>query len=235
MNLRLRVHAEESHFNGLCSLSPIRVTNGYCIPQSLKLCSKSRVFLSFSSVLDRTQIESFVVCARSKRRRSSGHQSAARLLLKSLSLLTRNLQILPEPLDFVIAELGGGGDGGGGLGFRRGFGGSDGWRRKGKRISLSVFFWTILGFFGLCIISGSKKGDMILPVLGFLFFSIALAKQLKIRSKDLALGVFCIGASLFVGLKMEKKTFIKLAEEIRSRSSVRTLEKRKNKRVHRRV
>ncbi|KAK7837636.1 hypothetical protein CFP56_021047 [Quercus suber] len=49
--------------------------------------------------------------------------------------MASKLKILPQPLDLVIAEIGGGDGNGGGFWFWKVFGGGgfDGWRRRRKR------------------------------------------------------------------------------------------------------
>ncbi|KAE8010180.1 hypothetical protein FH972_006570 [Carpinus fangiana] len=88
--------------------------------------------------------------------------------------------ILPQPLDLVIGEIGcGDGNGGGGVWFWKVFGGGGfgGWRRKRKRNMLLLGFLLIFG-------------------LGLLFG--------KERSKDWVLGFFIGGVLMGFGLRREQ-------------------------------
>lgn len=197
-----------SHFNGSHLLNP----------QSLRLSSISRVSVSISH---RTQFQSLVICAKRRKKRVQ-YRQITRFLFNSLSLLYPNLQILPQPLDLVIADLGGvdgGGGRGGGLGFWRGWGGFDGWRKKRNRVSILVFVCVILWIVGFCKISGKEiKSDQVLKVLGLCLFGVTMVKEFKREAKFLGFGFLCFIASLVFGFK--KENFVKLASGIRSYSSV---------------
>ncbi|ESQ32253.1 hypothetical protein EUTSA_v10005402mg [Eutrema salsugineum] len=208
--------------------------NGFHVlnPQSPRLSSPSRVSVSLHSISHRTQFQSLVVCAR-KRKKRVGYQRIAGFLFKSLSLLSPNLQILPQPLDLVIADLGGvdggGGGGGGGLRFWRGWGRFDGWRRKRNRVPILLFVCVILWICGFCKISGKEiKSDKVLKVLGLCLFGVTMVKDLKREARYLVFGFLCFSASLGFGYK--KENFVKLASGIRSCSSV-LFKRRSRKRI----
>lgn len=201
-----------SHLNGFRLLNPQRPT----------FPSLSRAPASLPSISHRTHFESLVVCARPRKKRV-GYQKIARFLFKSLSLLSPTLQILPQPLDLVIADLGGvdggGGGGGRGGGFWRGWGRFDGWRRKRNRVPILVFVCVLLWIYGFRKISGKDiKSDEVLKVLGICLFGFTMVKDLKREARFLVFGFLCFIASVAFGFK--KESFVKLALRIRSCSSV---------------
>lgn len=210
-----------SHLNGFHLLTP----------QSLRLSSRSRVSVSLHSISHGTQFQSLVICAR-RRKKRVGYGGIARFFLKSVSLLSPNLQILPPPLDIVIADLGGvgGGGGGGGLGFWREWGRFDGWRRKRNRVPIVLFVCVILWIYGFCKISGKEiKRDKVFKVLGVCLFGLTMVKDLKREATYLFFGFLCFSASLVFGFK--KEDFINLASGIMSCSSVLLCKKRNRRRV----
>lgn len=198
--------------------------------QSPTLSSISRVSVSISH---RTQFQSLVLCAKKGKKRV-GYRRITRFLFNSLSLLSPNLQILLQPLDLVIADLGGvdggGGGGRGGLGFWRGWGSFDGWRRKRNRVPILVFVCVILWIYGFCKVSGTEiKSEMILKVLGVCLFGVTLVKELKREARFFMFGFLCFVASLVFGFK--KEHFVKLVSRVRSCSSVVLCNKRSRRRV----
>ncbi|CAA7024689.1 unnamed protein product [Microthlaspi erraticum] len=212
-----------SHLNGFHLLSP----------QYSSFSSLPRVSASLPSISHRTHFESLVVCAR-RRKKRVGYQNIARFFLKSLTFLPPNLQILPEPLDLVIADLGGvdgGGGGGRGGGFWRGWGGFGGWRRKRNRIPILIFVCVILWIYGFCKISGKEiKSDEVLKALGICLFGFTMVRDLKREAtRYLVFGFLCFVASLAFGFKRDG--FVKLASRIRSRSSVLLSKRRSRRRV----
>ncbi|KAL1198044.1 hypothetical protein V5N11_018327 [Cardamine amara subsp. amara] len=195
-------------------------------PQSPRLSSISRVSVSTSH---RTQFQSLVICAKRKKKRVE-YRRISRFLFNSLSLLSPNLQILQQPLDLVITELGGVDGGGGGLGFWRGWGGFDGWRKKSNRVPILVFVCVILWIYGFCKISGKEiKTDQVLKVLWLCLFGVTMVKELKREARFLVFGFLCFIASLVIGFK--KENFVKLASVIRSYSSVLFCKRRRRRRV----
>jgi hypothetical protein len=76
--------------------------------------------------------------------------------LELISIMASKSNILPQPLDLVIGEIGcGDGNGGGGVWFRKVFGGGGfrEWRRKRKRNMLLLGFLLI---FGLGLLFGKE-------------------------------------------------------------------------------
>ncbi|CAN8265366.1 unnamed protein product [Cochlearia groenlandica] len=204
-------------------------------PQSLKLSSTSRFSVSLPPIPHRTHFESLILCAR-RRKKSVGYQRIARFLLKSLSLLSSNLQILPQPLDLVIADLngldggGGGGGGGGGIRFWRGWGRFDGWRRKKNRVPILLFVCLILWVYGFCRISGKEiKSDQVLKVLGVCLFGVSIVKEYKREAKYLVFVFLCLIVSLVFGCK--KESFVRLATRFRSCSSILVCKRTSRRRV----
>lgn len=142
------------------------------------------------------------------------------MILQLLSVLAANAKVLPQPLDLVVAELGGG-DGGGGTGFLKGFGGGGGfgnWRR-GKRLNLwplVVLVW--FGFLMFVLLSKREvKSDVVViyGVLGMciVFLKAVVIKGLKRNAKDWIFGVCCFGA--LMGLVLKRKEAVKLIHEFR--------------------
>ncbi|KAG7552112.1 hypothetical protein ISN45_Aa06g027190 [Arabidopsis thaliana x Arabidopsis arenosa] len=210
-----------SHLNGFHFLNP---------QQSPRLSSISRVSVSISH---RTQFQSLVLCAK-KRKQRVGYRRITRFLFNAMSLLSPNLQILPQPLDLVIADLGGvdggGGRGGGGLGFWRGWGRFDGWRRKRNRVPILVFVCVILWIYGFCKISGIEiKSELVLKVLGLCLFGVTMVRELKREARFLVFGFLCFVASFVFGFK--KEHLVKLASRVRSSSSVLLSKRRSRRRV----
>ncbi|KAL0738709.1 hypothetical protein Bca4012_014919 [Brassica carinata] len=208
--------------------------NGFYMinPPSPRLSSISPFSVSLLSISHRTQFQSLVLCAR-RRKKRAGQGISARFLFKSLSLLSTNLQILPQPLDLVIADLGGidggRGGGGGGIGFWRGWGRFDGWRRKRNRVPILILVCVMLWICGYCKVSGKViKSDEILKVLGACVFGFSLVKELKREARSLVFVFLCLVASLVFGFN--KESFVKLASQVRYCSSSVLLTKRRSRR-----
>lgn len=190
--------------------------------------------MSLPSIPHRTQFQSLVLCAR-RRKKRSGQGISARFLFKSLSLLSAKLGILPQPLDLIIADLGGGVDGGGGGGGGgRGWGRFDGWRRKRNRVPILILVCVMLWICGYCRVSGKViKSDEVLKVLGACVLGISLVKELKREATSLVFVFLCVvAASLVFGFKNES-FFVKLASQVRSccSSSVLLSKRRSRRRV----
>ncbi|KAF2531547.1 hypothetical protein F2Q70_00032279 [Brassica cretica] len=213
----MTLHHLSSHLNGLHLIHP----------QSPRLSSISPFSVSLPPIPHRTQFQSLVLCAR-RRRKRGGHGRTARLLFKSLSLLSTNLQIPPQPLDLVIADLGGG-RGGDGRGFWRGWGRFDGWRRKRNRVPILILVCVMLWIYGYCKVSGKViKSDEILKVLGACVLGISLVKELKREARSLVFVFLSLIASFVFGFK--KESLVKLASQVRSCSSSVLLSKRRSRR-----
>ncbi|KAJ4900679.1 hypothetical protein Rs2_14630 [Raphanus sativus] len=217
MTLRL-----SSHFSGFHLIHP----------QSPRLSSISPLSVSLPSIPHRTQFQSLVLCARRRKKRAGQGISARRFLFKSLSLLSTKLGILPQPLDLIIADLGGGVDGGcgGGGGGGRGWGRFDGWRRKRNRVPILILVCVMLWICGYCKVSGKViKSDEVLKVLGACLLGISLVKELKREATSLFFVFLCL--SVVFGFK--KESFVKLASQVRSccSSSVLLSKRRSRRRV----
>ncbi|CAN7080306.1 unnamed protein product [Brassica oleracea var. botrytis] len=219
----MTLHHLSLHLNGLHLIHP----------QSPRLSSISPFSVSLPPIPHRTQFQSLVLCARRRRRKRAGHGRTARLLFKSLSLLSTNLQIPPQPLDLVIADLGGGrgggGGGGDGRGLWRGWGRFDGWRRKRNRVPVLILVCLVMWIYGYCKVSGKViKSDEILKVLGVCVLGLSLVKELKREARSLVFVFLCLVASLVFGFK--KESFVKLASEVKSLGSSALLTKRRSRR-----
>ncbi|CAF2012534.1 hypothetical protein Bca4012_079121 [Brassica carinata] len=214
----MTLHHLSTHLNGVHLIHP----------QSPRLSSISPFSVSLPSIPHRTQFQSLVLCARRRRKKRAGHGRIARLMFKSLSLLSTNLQILPQPLDLVIADLGGGRGGGGG-GSWRGWGRFDGWRRKPNRVPILILVCVMLWIYGYCKVSGKViKSDEILKVLGACVLGISLVKELKREARSLVFVFLSLIASFVFGFK--KESLVKLASQVRSCSSSVLLSKRRSRR-----
>ncbi|CAL1399979.1 unnamed protein product [Linum trigynum] len=159
-------------------------------------------------LLSRTQIHLPVICAR-KAKKGSGHHRVAETLPKLAFSIASKLNLLPEPLGLILAELSTSGDGGGkgGSGSWMGFGGSggSGWgRRRGKRSSL-----VLLGLFlvsGVAIVlfsSGKVDKDLIIGVLTSALVSAILVEGFGRGARDLVLGFCIFGVGVTLGLRRD--------------------------------
>ena len=80
--------------------------------------------------------------------------------LELISILASKTNILPQPLDLVIGDIGCGDKNGGGVWFWKVFGGGfRGWRRKRKRNMLLLRFLLI---FGLGLLFGKEAERRVL-------------------------------------------------------------------------
>ncbi|OWM85375.1 uncharacterized protein LOC116209986 [Punica granatum] len=165
-------------------------------------------FRSSHIVLNKAQSTKPVIFS-GKRKRRNGSQRLVKFVLESIPVVASSLKILPQPLDVIVGELIGGGDGNrGGWGFRRSFGSDgwfDGWRRRGTTRKLG--FWWVIPVFGLGLVLGREVGsDLILMycVLGLGLFSFALV-ELRSRKaiRDGILGLCCFGILAIFGLRAE--------------------------------
>ncbi|MCD9645179.1 hypothetical protein HAX54_033901 [Datura stramonium] len=114
-----------------------------------------------------------------EKERQSGSVRSTKLMLESAYFIASKLKILPEPLDAILREFGGGNGGGGGFSFGsgHGWGGFDGWRgRRRKKINWGfwVVFFAILGV-GLWLILWKRlEIDVFLGVLGLTLFGFSI-------------------------------------------------------------
>lgn len=156
------------------------------------------------SLSHKTHIQKPIICAK-KNKRKSGSQRLTRFILESIPIIASNLKILPQPLDQVIGEFGGGGDGGG-IGFLKGFGGGggfDGWRRR-RRGKNNLGFLVVCGlalYFGI-----ELKSEVFWWVLGLGFglFGVVFVKGWKRGVKDWVLGLCWFGVLVGLGLRREE-------------------------------
>ncbi|KAL2481871.1 Uncharacterized protein Adt_34837 [Abeliophyllum distichum] len=124
-------------------------SNGNMIPLSLSLQHPLfSPYCCYKCHSQKTRIQNTILCSRNKRRRY-GSERSTKLVLESACIIASNIGLLPEPLELLLRELGGGnrGGNGGGFGSWNGFG----WgvfngskkRRKSK-----------LGILGILVILG---------------------------------------------------------------------------------
>ncbi|XP_050382919.1 uncharacterized protein LOC126799711 [Argentina anserina] len=145
-------------------INPISKTHN--LLKSSVFASRSHLFRASLSLSDRTQTQKPIVNSR-KNRRANGSVKLQRFLLRLVPIIASSLKLLPQPLDLVLEEIGGGGGGRGGLGFWKSFGGGgfDGFRSKRKRKLLLLFlFYGVLVSCGYGLLFG---GDLESNVLWF--------------------------------------------------------------------
>ncbi|KAM3321157.1 hypothetical protein P3S67_008359 [Capsicum chacoense] len=148
-------------------------------------------------------LQKFKIVSFWKKKRASGSVRTIRLMLQSAYYIASKLKILPEPLDVVLREFGGG-NGGGGGGFGFGSGGFDGWGKRGRRKignwGFGVVFFVILGV-GFWLVLGKRlELDVFLGVLGLTLFGISVNVWKK-GVLDWALGFCCCAALVGLFLK----------------------------------
>ncbi|XP_010105836.2 uncharacterized protein LOC21386013 [Morus notabilis] len=171
---------------------------------------KSPDFGSFLSNAPQIYLQNPIICARKRRKRINSDKST-RFLINLISVVASSLKILPQPLDLVLEEIGGGdgtAGGCGGLGFWKGFGwgGFDGWRKRrrkrnlwlygfiaicglgllfGREIESNAFWWGLgLGPFGVALIQWwEKTGGVQAWVLGLCLWSFLVG--LTFRREEL--------------------------------------------------
>ncbi|EXB23272.1 hypothetical protein L484_001969 [Morus notabilis] len=141
---------------------------------------KSPDFGSFLSNAPQIHLQNPIICARKRRKRINSDKST-RFLINLISVVASSLKILPQPLDLVLEEIGGGdgtAGGGGGLGFWKGFG----W---GGEIESNAFWWGLgLGPFGVALIQWwEKTGGVQAWVLGLCLWSFLVG--LTFRREEL--------------------------------------------------
>ncbi|KAI3775890.1 hypothetical protein L1987_45647 [Smallanthus sonchifolius] len=127
--------------------------------------------------------KSIITCARSSNKGFFGSQRSRKTLIRLVRFAASNLHhVLPEPLNSVIREFGGG-DGGGSGGSWKGFGwgGFDGGGGRKRRVNKKSQFW-MLGFAAVCWI-------------GLGFWWLNLGGQLELKN-DALLGLMCLSMFL---------------------------------------
>ena len=185
-----------------------------------------------NSIIYTRKVQTPVICARRSKRRN-GSQRSTRFILQLITTMASKLKILPQPLDLVIAEIGGGDGNGGGFWFWKVFGGGgfDGWRRRRKRNRNLL----ILGFLVICglgfLLFGKElqlQSNVLSKVLGFGLIGAVLIQWCENRgAKDWIFG-FCVGGVLMgLGLRMEEMQ--KWVERVRVCSPIMQVKKMKKK------
>ncbi|GAB4835841.1 hypothetical protein Ancab_000757 [Ancistrocladus abbreviatus] len=180
----------------------------------------------------KTQNQNRIIYAKWNRKRS-GSQRSQRVILQSIAFIASRLKILPEPLDFVIREFGGGN--GGKTGFKNAFGGGgfDGWKRRraGK-----FGFWVFLAFSGLVlwvVVEREEEEDLFWVLLAYSAVVLfCMLKGWKGEIKGWALG-FCSGACL-VGLGLKSEIVGKWVERLRVRYPILRIANKRRRKVGRR-
>ncbi|CAH1436805.1 unnamed protein product [Lactuca virosa] len=152
-----------------------------------------------------------ITCARSSNKGLFGSQRSRKTLIQFVRFAASNLHyVLPEPLNSVMREFGGGSGSGGSGGSWNGFGwgGFDGGGGRKRRVNRKSQFWfwgfatvCCLGFWAL-ILGGELelKSDVL---LGALCLSMLLVLLRNGCVPEWVLG-FCSGAAV-VGMSLHKK------------------------------
>ncbi|CAK9164314.1 unnamed protein product [Ilex paraguariensis] len=155
-----------------------------------------------------THMKKPIICSRNNRR-GSDSQRSRKLVLNAVHFIASKLNVLPEPLDMMIREFGGGN--GGGFGFRKSFGwsGFDGWGRKKKK-RLEFMEFVLLCGLGLWLILGKEiDGTVFLGVLSLILFGVSLNGS-KGAVNHWTSGFFCCAICVGLGLKgQDLKTWVK--------------------------
>ncbi|KAK3200300.1 hypothetical protein Dsin_023715 [Dipteronia sinensis] len=183
--------------------------------QSTNFTAKAPVFRSSLSVSRRTRVQKPIICAKKNKRRS-GFQRSGKFMLQLISVFASNLKVLPQPLDLVVAEFGGGD--GGGLGFLKGFGGGGGFGRRGRgknrNLCLLAFLMCFVFLFSLFGRELKMKSEVFYGVIGLsVFFGANLVRGLKRNMKDWIFGLCCLG--FLVGLRLRREEAMKWVDQFR--------------------
>ncbi|KAL2468599.1 hypothetical protein Fot_50734 [Forsythia ovata] len=183
-------------------------SNGNMIPLSLSLQHPLfSPYCSYKCHSQKTRIQNTILCSRNKRRRY-GSERSTKLVLESACIIASNLGLLPEPLELLLREFGGGNRGGNGGGFGSwngfGWGAFDGSkkRRKSKLGILGIL--VILGV-GLWLVLGKElviDGDVFLGGLGLLLFGLSMNGWRR-GAGDWILGFCC--CAVLVGFLCKKE------------------------------
>lgn len=175
----------------------ISLTNTVHLKKRFSFFKPSNLSLSHS-ISSQAQIQNSIICARRIKKRRFGSDKSVKFILQSVYFIASKLNILPEPLNLLIREFGGGNGGGngGGLGFTKdfGWGGFDGRRRNRK---LGVLGFVIVSSLSLWLLLGKELDvDVFIGflVLGLIGFSAIVWKR---NVKDWIIG-FCSCAFLVV-------------------------------------
>lgn len=179
-------------------------------PISPKNCLPQRICYTFVHLDVFPSRKSIITCARNGSKGFFGSQRSRKTLVKLALFAASNLHyVLPEPLNSVMREFGGGDGGGGwsGGGSWKGFGwgGFDGRKRRVNKKS-GFWFWGFtafccLGFWALILGGELELGKDVL--LGALCLSMFLVLLRNGCVPEWLLG-FCSGAAV-VGLSIHKR------------------------------
>ncbi|KAM5561303.1 hypothetical protein ABKV19_022082 [Rosa sericea] len=194
---------------------------------------RSHLFRASLSLSHQTQIQKPIVNSR-KKRTANGSLKLQRFLLRLVPIIASNLKLLPQPLDLVLEEIGGGDGGGGGLGFWKGFGGGgfDGFRRKRKRKLLLLFlFYGILVTCGMGLLFGRDlESNVLWCGLGFGAIGVGLVHWWE---KRCLFGFFVCG--VLVGSGFKRKELVNWGLKLRPIMEHVTLRTRRRRRSGRRA
>ncbi|CAA3007075.1 Hypothetical predicted protein [Olea europaea subsp. europaea] len=171
-------------------------SNGNMIHSSLSL--QHPVFsphCSHNCPSQKHRIQKTILCSRNKRTRH-GFERSTKLALQSAYIIASKSGILPEPLELLLREFGGGNRGGNGGGFRPwngfGWGAFDGSKKRRKSILGILGILVILGV-GLWLVLGKDlviDGDVFFGSLGLVLFGFSI-NGWKRGAKDWILGFCC--------------------------------------------
>ncbi|KAG5569650.1 hypothetical protein H5410_059416 [Solanum commersonii] len=146
-----------------------------------------------------------------KKKRPSGSVRSTKIMLESAYFIASKLKLLPEPLDSILREFGGGNGGGGGGGFSFGSGGFDGWGRRKSRKKMNwgfgVVFFAILGVGLWLILMKRLEIDVFLGGLGLTLFGFSV-NVWKRGVLDWALGFCCCAALVGLLLKEDLQKWV---------------------------
>ncbi|XP_010278177.1 PREDICTED: uncharacterized protein LOC104612456 [Nelumbo nucifera] len=177
-------------------------------PTALSFIQPTRASPSICKSVDLSDRYPSIVAARRNRRRTASRwQRSSRVALQCVSLIASNLKMIPEPLDFIIREGFGGGNGGG-LGFLKGLGGGgfDGWGRRRSRWHSR---FGLLGLLGACalvlLLVLAKELDTCfgLGVVNFVLLGF-LIRDWKAEIKGWVLGFCSCALMVLCGLRREE-------------------------------
>lgn len=211
----------------LLKVSPLRSPNPHCFPK----CSNFSASIRWSLLQFSNQTQTFepIVCARRNRRRS-GSPLSTKFILESMWVIASSLKILPEPLNLVVSELCAGNGNGGGLGFRKGFGGGggfDGWRGRKRRLGLTLFGLVMV--FGFAVLIGRELGtEYFWGVLGVSLFGFSIGGW-KRGFKDWVLGFCC--CAVLMGLGLRNQEVLKWLERSRVCSPIMNVARRRRRKI----
>ncbi|XP_060211544.1 uncharacterized protein LOC132638792 [Lycium barbarum] len=187
----------------------IRKTNNFP-STNLAFCKNAIVSSNYSHLQKQPIISAW------KKKRQSGSIRSTKIMLQSAYFIASKFKILPEPLDSILREFGGGNSGnGGGFGFGSGhdWGGFDGFRRKRRKKINWVFFGVIFAILGVglwLILMKRLDFDVFLGGLGLTLFGFSV-NVWKRGVFDWALGFCCCAALVGLFLKEDLQKWARFA------------------------